>query len=72
MDGSSPRGRRVLALERGWKVTRLARQFQCEAYRLALPQPSVVTLAPPSPVSKDARNIEAHVMLGRVAAGGRS
>ena len=74
MDGSSPKGR-VLMVQRGWHVNRMAGQFQSDAYRLAAPPPAASTLSPAAPVVQrekgGAMRIEKE-MFGRQAAGGCS
>jgi hypothetical protein len=68
MDGSSPGNRRVLVVQRRWQSTRLAREFQADAYRLAAPPRSVTIAA----AARDTGGIEVQKMPGRVTAGGRS
>jgi hypothetical protein len=78
MDGSSPKGR-GLRVQRGWKINRMAGQFQSDAYRLAAPPPPAVTIAMPPPHAPSlvrethggAGKIEKE-MFCRQAAGGRS
>lgn len=69
MEGStSPRGRRALVVQRGWKVHRLAAQCQAQAYRQVVPERSVILRSAPSARA----GAEAGETVGRVAAGGRS
>jgi len=69
MDGStSPRGRRALVVERGWKFHRLAAQCQARAYRQVVPERNVILRS-----AQNARaGAEAGETVGRVAAGGGS
>jgi len=69
MDGSSAGNRRVMVVQRRWQSTRLAREFQADAYRLAAPPRDVKSRAA---AAREAGEIEGQEMPVRVTAGGRS